>query len=183
MQFLSEAIKNKDDALRDESLSAIQTGVQECYQDVRELLLNFRERVHSEGFLQGVQTVIDRFEGQSHVSARLRATGDGPKLTPRQKLQVIIIFQEALSNVRKHAQATSVTVTIQNSDVLKGSIVDDGVGIDNDVVEARKGQHVGLSIMAERAARIGAEVKVERASPIGGTRVTLLLPAAAREIS
>ena len=31
--------------------------------------------------------------------------------------------------------------------------------------------------------KIGAEVKVERASPIGGTRVTLLLPAAAREIS
>ena len=183
VQFLSEAIKNKDDALRDESLSAIQTGVQECYQDVRELLLNFRERVHSEGFLQGVQTVIDRFEGQSHVSARLRATGDGPKLTPRQKLQVIFIIQEALSNVRKHAQATSVTVTIQNNDDLKVSIVDDGVGIDNDVVEARKGQHVGLSIMAERAARIGAEVKVERASPIGGTRVTLLLPAAAREIS
>lgn len=63
VQFLSEAIKNKDNALRDESLSAIQTGVQECYQDVRELLLNFRERVHSEGFLQGVQTVIDRLRG------------------------------------------------------------------------------------------------------------------------
>lgn len=96
---------------------------------------------------------------------------------------MIFIIQEVLSNVRKHAQATSVTVTIQNNDDLKVSIVDDGVGIDNDVVEARKGQHVGLSIMAERAARIGAEVKVERASPIGGTRVTLLLPAAAREIS
>ena len=75
VQFLSEAIKNKDDALRDESLSAIQTGVQECYQDVRELLLNFRERVHSEGFLQGVQTVIDRFEGA--VSCFSASAGNG----------------------------------------------------------------------------------------------------------
>ena len=182
VQFLTDGIQKKDDQLRDESLSAIQTGVQECYQDVRELLLNFRERVHSEGFIQGVQTVIDRFEGQSHVSARLRTVGDGPKLTPRQKLQVIFIIQEALSNVRKHAQATSVVVTIENTSDLKVSIVDDGVGIDADLVEARKGQHVGLSIMAERASRIGAAVSVERASPIGGTRVTLLLPASAREL-
>lgn len=183
VQFLTDAIRSNDTALRDESLAAIQTGVQECYQDVRELLLNFRERVHSEGFIQGVQTVIDRFEGQSHVSARLRAMGDGPKLTPRQKLQVIFIIQEALSNVRKHAQASSVTVTIQNSDDLRVSIVDDGVGIDQSLVEERKGQHVGLSIMSERASRIGATVTVERASPLGGTRVTLLLPASAREMS
>lgn len=183
VQFLSDAIRNNDVALRDESLAAISTGVQECYQDVRELLLNFRERVHTESFIQGVQTVIDRFEGQSHVSARLRASGDGPKLTPRQKLQVIFIIQEALSNVRKHAGATSVVVTIQNFDDLRVSIVDDGVGIDDRLVEERKGQHVGLSIMSERASRIGATVTVERASPLGGTRVTLLLPAEARGIS
>ncbi|MDO5531641.1 HAMP domain-containing protein [Sutterella sp.] len=183
VQFLSDAIKDKDDALRDESLAAIQTGVQECYEDVRELLLNFRERLHTEGFLQGVRTVMDRFEGQAHVSTRLTASGDGPKLTPREKLQVIFIIQEALSNVRKHAEATSVSVTINNGADLVVSIVDDGVGIEESVVEARKGQHVGLSIMAERASRIGATVKVERASPIGGTRVTLTLPASSRQIS
>ena len=45
---------------------------------------------------------------------------DGPQVsTPRQKLQVIFIIQEALSNVRKHAQATSVTVTIQNTTTLR----------------------------------------------------------------
>lgn len=182
VQFLTDAINHKDDALRDESLKAIQTGVQECYEDVRELLLNFRERLHNEGFLQGVRTVIDRFEGQSHVSVRLKATGDGPKLTPREKLQVIFIIQEALSNVRKHAQASSVTVTIDNQADLTVSIVDDGVGIDQALVEERRSQHVGLSIMSERASRIGATVDVARASPLCGTRVTLHLPAASRQI-
>ena len=62
VQFLSDAIRTNDVALRDESLSAIRTGVQECYEDVRELLLNFRERLHKEGFIEGVRTVIDRFE-------------------------------------------------------------------------------------------------------------------------
>lgn len=183
VQFLSDAIREKDDGLRDESLEAIRHGVQECYEDVRELLLNFRERLHNEGFLQGVRTVIDRFEGQSHVSVRLEAKGDGPKLTPREKLQVIFIIQEALSNVRKHAQASNVKVTVRNDADLTVSIVDDGVGIDPKLVAERKGQHVGLSIMSERAARIGAQVKVERASSIGGTRVTLTLPAASRQVS
>lgn len=180
VQLLDEGIKQKDDELRDESLSAIRTGVQECYEDVRELLLNFRERLHKEGFIDGVKTVIDRFEGQSHVSVRLQTSGPGTELTERQKLQVIFIIQEALSNVRKHAQAEHVEVRVENDDDLTVEIIDDGIGIDERVVEARRGQHVGLSIMAERASRIGANVSVERASPIGGTRVKLVLPASAR---
>lgn len=180
VQFLTDAIQNDDRALRDESLAAIQTGVQECYEDVRELLLNFRERIHKEGFIEGVRTVISRFEGQSHMLARLRVTGRGPELTPRQKLQVIFIIQEALSNVRKHSHAENVDIRIENNADLRVSIIDDGVGIDDKLVAERKGQHVGLSIMTERAKRIGATVKVERASPIGGTRVTLELKSEAR---
>ena len=84
------------------------------------------------------------------------------------------------SIVRKHAQAEHVEVRVENDDDLTVEIIDDGFGIDERVVEARRGQHVGLSIMAERASRIGANVSVERASPIGGTRVKLVLPASAR---
>lgn len=183
VQLLEDAIKQNDAQLRDESLAAIQAGVQECYEDVRELLLNFRERLHKEGFIEGVKTVIDRFEGQAHVLARLQVTGSGPELTERQKLQTIFILQEALSNVRKHAQASNVDIRIDNGDDLLMTITDDGIGIDPKLVAERQGQHVGLSIMAERASRIGATVKAERASPIGGTRVTLLLPASARHPS
>ena len=93
VQFLSDAIRTNDVGLRDESLSAIRTGVQECYEDVRELLLNFRERLHKEGFIEGVRTVINRFEAQSRMNARLRVGGRGPELTPRQKLQVVFIIQ------------------------------------------------------------------------------------------
>ena len=180
VQFLSDAIRTNDVALCDESLSAIRTGVQECYEDVRELLLNFRERLHKEGFIEGVRTVIDRFEGQSRMNARLRVSGRGPQLTPRQKLQVIFIIQEALSNVRKHSHAENVDIRIENDADLKVTITDDGVGIDDALVNERKGQHVGLSIMAERASRIGAFVDVERVSPAGGTRVVLILSEEAR---
>lgn len=180
VQFLSDAIRTNDIGLRDESLSAIRTGVQECYEDVRELLLNFRERLHKEGFIEGVRTVINRFEAQSRMNARLRVSGRGPELTPRQKLQVVFIIQEALSNVRKHSHAENVDIRIENNADLVVTITDDGVGIDDELVNKRKGQHVGLSIMAERASRIGAEVEVSRVTPAGGTRVILRLKEDAR---
>ncbi|MFR3635855.1 MAG: ATP-binding protein, partial [Sutterella sp.] len=104
----------------------------------------------------------------------------GIGLTPRQKLQVIFIIQEALSNVRKHAQAQSVLITIDNREDLRVNILDDGVGLDEEVVETRKGQHVGLSIMSERAKRIGASLSVSRAGPEGGTLVSLFLGKDAR---
>lgn len=177
VQFLSSAIEKKDDALRDESLASIRTGLQECYDDVRELLLNFRERVHKEKFIDGVRTVINRFEAQANVEASLRVVERGPELTERQKVQVIFIIQEALSNVRKHAHASHVNVVVENYEDLRVVVEDDGVGIDEKLVESRKGRHVGLSIMSERASRIGAEVTVERASDEGGTRVVLFLVA------
>ncbi len=179
VQVLEMAIKDEDRPQVDETVSNIRTGVQDCYEDVRELLLNFRERVHKTGFVNGVKTVIDRFEAQSHVNARLIVNGSGAELTPNQKLQTIFIIQEALSNVRKHAQAQNVIVVINNNDDLSVSIEDDGVGVDPKLVEERRGQHVGLSIMAERAARIGATVNVEGGDD-GGTRVSLYLSADAR---
>ena len=93
---------------------------------------------------------------------------------------MIFIVQEALSNVRKHAEADTVEVRIDNQADLRVTVTDDGVGLDDKLVAERRGQHVGLSIMSERASKIGATVTVERASPIGGTRVTLVLPADAR---
>lgn len=182
-QFLTDAIRNDDLLLRDESLENIREGVQECYVDVRELLVNYREKLHKENFIDGVKTVIQRFEAQSRVNTELHVTGDGVEPDPCQKLQIIFIVQEALSNVRKHAEAENVDVRVDNDKDLTVTIVDDGVGIDKDIVEVKKGRHVGLSIMAERAARIGATVEVTRASPIGGTRVKLSLKEDARQLS
>lgn len=182
-QFLTDAIRNDDVHLRDESLENIREGVQECYVDVRELLVNYREKLHKENFIDGVKIVIQRFEAQSRVNAELHVTGDGVEPDPCQKLQIIFIVQEALSNVRKHAEAENVDVRIDNDKDLTVTIIDDGIGIDKDIVEVKKGRHVGLSIMAERAARIGATVEVTRASPIGGTRVKLSLKEEARQLS
>ena len=175
VQMLEAALKDKNQEQIDDGIKQIKAGVQECYDDVRELLLNFRTRVYQEDLTELVQTVLERFERQTHVKAHLTIQDDGPELTSAQKLQVIFILQEAISNVRKHAKASAVMVTIRNEEQFEMTIMDDGIGIDPLVLEERKQSHVGLSIMRERAQKVNARIEID--SEINqGTTVHLILP-------
>jgi two-component system nitrate/nitrite sensor histidine kinase NarX len=86
------------------------------------------------------------------------------------------VAQEALQNVRKHAEATTVSVTTRVDDdgwVLE--VRDDGKGFDVGAVAARGRRNFGLQFMRERAELIGARFDV-RSRPDGGTVVRLAIP-------
>ncbi len=180
-QMMAAALHGQqyDDA--QEYLASIQNGVQESYDDVRELLLNFRTRLAEQDFSTSVQAVLQRFESQTQIPARLKTEGDGARLSPQQQLQVIFILQEALSNIRKHAQASEVQITMTNQDDFQLIIEDDGQGFDAQTLAQKQSGHVGTHIMQERANNIHAELTIE--SKIGrGTQVSLRLPANQRVI-
>jgi two-component system nitrate/nitrite sensor histidine kinase NarX len=175
VQLLESALAGNDKQMVDETVKQIKAGVQESYENVRELLLNFREKIHKEDFKTALLTVTRRFEAQSGVSAKVQFSGNGPNLTEKQKLQVTFIIQEALSNIRKHAKASQVEVRIMNNRDFVASVRDNGVGIDRKLAEERKARHVGLSIMEERAKKIGAELVID-SEPGKGTTVEVRLP-------
>lgn len=175
VQMLDGALKAKNQEQIDDGIRQIKAGVQECYDDVRELLLNFRTRVYKEELEELVKSVLERFERQTRVTTHLTIQNEGSDLTSAKKLQVIFILQEALSNVRKHAHAQTVMVNIRNNENFEMTVMDDGVGIDPKVLNERKQSHVGLSIMRERAQKVNARIEIE--SDIDqGTTVRLILP-------
>lgn len=98
-------------------------------------------------------------------------------LSPQAVLQVQRILLEALTNVIRHAQASSVTVRARlvqaQSSCLAFEVIDNGVGIPADRVPL--GQ--GLRNMQVRAQAIGARLRVA-AAPAGGTCVVLEWPLA-----
>ena len=181
IQMLESAIQNQEPQAVDEYLTSIKHGISESYEDVRELLLNFRTRLSEQDFNSAVHMVLQRFEAQSHVQTRLSMTGEGVPLSPRQQLQVIFILQEALSNVRKHAQATLVVIDIDNQTDFNLRIMDNGVGFDAQSVAHKQSRHVGTSIKQERARQIHAHIQIT--SQVGqGTQVQLTLPNAQRVV-
>ena len=184
VQLLESGLQTDDKELVDTTVAQIKAGVQESYEDVRELLLNFRERVHTESFSEAINTVIDRFESQTKLPVKLTVTGPEVELTDRQKIQVIFIMQEALANVRKHSKATQVLINIEYGAEFKLSVVDNGIGINQDILKKRSKRHVGLNIMGERAQRIGAKVTVQNVSQDlfeSGTCVQLVISETAVE--
>lgn len=174
-QMLGSAVQQRRWEEVEEIVPLLKTGVSESYQDVRELLQNFRTRLGEESLRKAVDDTIGRFRRQTGLNVELHLDDrDGAPLHPDQQLQVLFILQEALSNVRKHAYASKVTVRIDNHRDFGMSIRDNGEGYDPKEVAERSETHVGLSIMRERAARLGGQLQMCSA-PGQGTEVSLYL--------
>ena len=174
-QMLGSAVQQRRWDEVEEIVPLLKTGVSESYQDVRELLQNFRTRLGEESLRKAVDDTIGRFRRQTGLNVELHLDDrDGAPLHPDQQLQVLFILQEALSNVRKHAYASKVTVRIDNHRDFGMSIRDDGEGYDPKEVAERSESHVGLSILRERAARLGGQLQM-CCAPGQGTEVSLYL--------
>jgi signal transduction histidine kinase len=82
------------------------------------------------------------------------------------------IVQEGLTNILRHASATSVMVRlVQDQDLVTLEICDDGVGFDPQRIEALEtgGRSLGLRGMRERAAILGGTLELESAAGEGTT--------------
>ena len=173
VQLLHEDLLNEqaEDALQ--VVEKIREGVQESYDDVRELLVHFRTRIGSADLETAIRSALEKFEGQTGIRTTFSHQGMMPVLPPDHVLQAMHIVQEALSNVRKHAKASRVDVALVCNEQCALRIEDNGAGFD--AAHDAGDTHVGLRIMRERAHRIGADLLLDSA-PMRGTRVHIVLP-------
>jgi two-component system nitrate/nitrite sensor histidine kinase NarX len=178
VSLLKGALGRADAPGAERTLAEIDTGVRECYSDVRELLLHFRTPTAAGDIGQALRTTLQKFEHQSGVPAELQVDGHGVPLAADLQVQVLHMVQEALSNVRKHAGARHVRVHVVEAPQWRFEIADDGRGFDP--AADAGASHVGLRIMRERAARAGLDVAVA-SQPGRGTRVTITVPRPAHE--
>lgn len=174
-QMLEDSLKHGNIQQAREGLTQIREGVQESYDDVRELLVHFRTRLNQADVEAAIRGSLDRFEGQTGIATSFHDSGTGIPLSPEDELQVLHIVQEALSNVRKHSGATAVRVEMQRGPVYRFSVRDNGKGFEQQAFWDKSDSHVGLRIMKERAHRIGGDLQIGSA-PGKGTEVTLILP-------
>lgn len=126
------------------------------------------------GLVEAIRWEALAFKARSGLRCRVRAdTGTATRLTREQQTAIFRIFQEALTNVARHAAASAVTVTIAEGKHFDLRIQDNGKGIAD--AEATDPRSIGLIGMRERAALIGATFTI--AGRRGkGTTVSLHLP-------
>lgn len=178
-QMLDGALQRGDVTEARDEVRQIRAGVQESYDDVRELLVHFRARVRDAGLTEAMRQALSRFEAQTGIRTVFQESGAGIDPGPETQLQILHVIQEALSNIRKHARAKRVTLILERGPVSRYRVRDDGAGFTPEAAD-EGGVHVGLQIMRERAERIGATVAV-RSVPGQGTEVVLEVPLAQRQ--
>lgn len=149
-QLLEDSLARGEIPQAIEGVAQMREGVQESYDDVRELLVHFRTRLDHADIELAIASALDKFEGQTGIATPFRHSGSGIPLPPEHEIQVLHIVQEALSNVRKHSGAHRVEVEMRRARDYVFSIRDDDRGFDRSVLEDETDTHVGLQIMRER---------------------------------
>ena len=95
-------------------------------------------------------------------------------MDPERARDVFRIFQEAMTNVARHAKATRVDIRLRlNAGQLLLSVADNGLGISPP--DLRRPRALGLLGVRERALLLGGKVEIE-GSEGGGTSVRLSVP-------
>lgn len=165
-------------------LTQLIIAAHDAYADLREQILGLRattDPMTGGGLLEALKRYLIRWQEQSDVPVQLAVEPDNSitrNLPPRIELQLLRIIQEALSNVRKHANAHEATVAfIGQPGQLTITIVDNGVGFDPSALGRAEFPRFGLTGMYERAAAIGAILTVA-GTPGQGTIVKVLVPLA-----
>ena len=118
------------------------------------------------GLIAALKLELGRFQERSSLHATLQAVDISPKFPIQIETEVFYIFRELLTNIARHAQATSVEVRWHaEAGMVILEVADDGVGF-SQVVSGRP-QSLGLLGMQERAAQCGGAVSFESNQPRG----------------
>jgi PAS domain S-box-containing protein len=147
---------------------------------LRRIATNLRPRALDEGGLFfALQGLRDEFVARHGIHCTLYADEDELRLDDAASTAIFRIVQEALTNIARHADATSVTITLYRIDgQLLLTIRDDGRGIS--AADMEKAQSLGLVGMRERVWAIDGEITISGDEP-PGTRIDIVLPLANAE--
>ena len=161
-------------ALLDEIKSM--TGlIDKSIQQLRKLITELRPEVLDNlGLIAALEWQSQEFQARSKIKCKLETSIKDIEISKERAIAIFRIFQEALTNILRHAQATHVTVNISEKDnniLLK--IADNGIGISADKKE--NSNTFGLLGMQERAIVFGGEVIIESGRG-KGTSIMVRIP-------
>ena len=132
------------------------------------------------GLLIALQLLCKEYEKVHKVKVSFQSTNaQMTRYNPQIEIALYRITQEALSNIAKHAMATTVNIRLVHRDpFLHLTIEDDGKGFEPGSVQVRRGSDRGLGLisMKERSEHLGGSYRIE-SSIGGGTRIHIEIPA------
>lgn len=165
----AQAIIPRDPKAASDLIQQLSGQVEDAIQDIRRLVYGLRPPALDEyGLYRALQQHATTLEGA--VAFTVTQPGDGlGDLPAAVEVAAYRIATEAMSNVCRHAAATTCSVRVHRDQALRLTITDDGRGIQPGTASG-----VGLTGMRERATELGGQLDITGSRP--GTRVHAMLP-------
>jgi PAS domain S-box-containing protein len=163
----------EDEALRNELVRLV-SDVESVNQDLRNYLFDLGPSVlESRPLGEALQQLMEEFELRTGVTTATDVEPEAAVLLASDAAEVIQIAKEALSNIRRHAEARQVRLSLRRDErQVQLAIEDDGEGFD---VRLPRGLGRGLRNLEERATQLGGRLRVESA-PGQGSAVMISVP-------
>jgi len=174
VRILDETLQPTSEYMAIMSIEQVENTLDEAYTDLRELIAHCRVPIEQQGLVQSINRVVTKFKEETGIHILLQCECQTPDIPANMEMNVYRIVQESLTNIKKHADAHIVRVLLSCDDTGNYRILieNDGIGFDKASVQNKAGQHLGLTIMQERAKHLGGKLKIE-SDPDEGTRVEL----------
>ena len=160
--------------------AALQTRLEQAEQTAREGLGEARrliwdkqpEQLEQASLIESIEGLAARWSVENAVKVSMATTGTLQLLDSSIDIALLRISQEALHNIKKHARARNVNITLSYMpDLLALDIADDGQGFDT----KRNGRGFGLTSMRQRAEELGGELTIE-SEPGKGAKIAVSIP-------
>ena len=176
---ICERLFDSDPVRARAELTELKGAVTTTFQKVREFIFDLRPMMLDDlGLNPTLKKSVEDYEQKAGIACNLSITGIDHRLPPHTEVTIFRVIQHLLNNVRKHAQATHVQISLNvDGDRASAVVEDDGSGFDvNQALQAsRQRKTIGLVSMKEQAEMLGGEIIFD-SEPGRGTRVEIWLP-------
>jgi signal transduction histidine kinase len=157
----------------------LESQLAELHQDLRDLAHSLEPRsLLQQPLPDAVERELAALSRRTGISTSLERDGSFDTLTASQRIALLRVLQEALSNIRQHSGAAEVAVALRNgANGLCMEVRDDGHGFDPDAVRPDADGQSGIGVvgMRERLRLLGGRLEIE-SGPEGPTVVRAMLP-------
>jgi len=164
----------KDATALEEAASRLRELVVATLHDVRRLAVELRPKALDDfGLVPALERLVETFSERTGIEVHLESQLPKERLSPEVETTLYRLIQESLTNVVKHAGATTVSILlVPRGGSVTAIVEDDGRGFDPATVRE---DGLGLVGMRERAALVGGRMVVE-SSPGAGTTIAVEVP-------
>jgi PAS domain S-box-containing protein len=167
--------QSKPMALLHDKASAMAGLITHTIESVRRIATELRPGVLDQlGLVAAMEWQASAFQKRYGIACRLVLPAGEIELNAQRSTALFRMLQEALTNVVRHAGATSVTITLDTTDAeVRLTVEDDGKGLSEESLAAPLS--LGIVGMRERALALGGVVRIQ-GIPGSGTTVAVSLP-------